>query len=496
VRNNLRVPIAWLGFWAALTFPLCVAAQTSAPSNPLVSHHHYKLIVIEPLGGPASSASGPGLVVLNNRGTYAAIANTPNANPNPGCFILGSPADCFTEHAVVWQNGVQTDLGTIPGGNNSQTVGISANGLITGSSESNVIDPYSGLPENVAVLWADNKLIVLGPLPHGTESTGLAVNSRGLVAGFSNNDIPDPFSLAGFTTQTRAVLWHNGMLQDLGTLGGPDALVFGMTETGQVYGQSYTTSTPKPATGAPKLDPFFWENGKMWDLGTLGGNVGVAYFANNSGQVTGDSNLAGDQTQHAFIWDKRRGLKDLGILTGGTFSIANWINESGEVVGAGDDAVTVNGILWKNGAIVNLGVLPGDCYSEALSINSRGQIIGHSSPDCVVDGNAVLWENGGAPVNLNTLVTPPSDVTAVFPLEINDRGEIAAHGFTSSGDLRGVLLIPCDAAHSNLEGCDYSQVEASVPVAFTSAPANPAKALNATRMMRMRARMANRYHRF
>jgi probable HAF family extracellular repeat protein len=491
-----------------LALPVRLAAQEQKEEKN--EHHHYKMVVIEPLGGPTSTASGPGLVVLNNRGTFAAIANTATPNPNTGCFIpfnTNNTPDCFVEHPVAWHNGEVTDLGVLPGGNNSQTVGMAPNGLITGFSENGQIDPYTGLPEAVAVLWAGKKLIELDNPLHATESMGIAVNSRGQVASIANNDIPDPFSLAasftGFTTQTRAILWHDGEAKDLGTLGGPDALVNGMNELGQAFGGSYTSSTPNQTTGVPTQDPFFWENGKMWDLGTLGGTQGYASGINNRGQVAGVSNLAGDQTNHAFLWDKAHGLKDLGTLPGGTNSIPNWINDAGEVVGFAENAITLVGFLWEKGVMSDLGTLPGDCNSAALSINSKGQIVGNSSPDCIVDGNAVLWEHGGAPVNLNTLVTPASDVTAVFPVEINDRGEIAAHAFTSTGDQRAVLLIPCDEDHPDIEGCDYDPVDAvtaaqvrSAQITQPSAASSFANLSPAERMTRFRSMMANRNRRF
>ena len=503
MRKNLNLFITALSLSVALASPLRLAGQE--PKEEKKEHRHYKMVVIEPLGGPGSGASGPGLRVLNNRGTFAAISNTAAANPNPSCFVAfnnGSP-DCFVEHPAVWHNGVLTDLGVLPGGANGSPSWISANGLIVGYSENGLMDPFTGQPEGIAVLWAGGKVIDLGTLAGGTESLAVAVNSRGQIAGFSSNDIPDAFSFLsilgitpGFPMQTRAFLWQNRVIRDLGTLGGPDAFVGGMNESGQIFGMSYTNSTPNPTTGLPTQDPFLWENGKMWDIGNLGGTSGVSLFINNMGQVVGNSNLAGDQTQHAFIWDKRQGLKDLGVLPGGTFSGANWINDSGEVVGAGDDAVKMNGILWKNGAIVKLDVLPGDCNSEALSINSRGQIVGHSSPDCVVDGNAVLWENGLPPVNLNTLVVPESDVAAVYPVQINDRGEIAAHGFTSSGDGRGVLLIPCDEDHPGIQGCDYDPVEAVTEAPIRSAHIGTAPAAASATKLSPTEMLKRRRHRF
>src|ERR1700682_784005 len=179
-------------------------------------HHHYKLIDIGTLGGPNSNLAGPTLQTLNNRGPFPPFANTPTANPNLNAFIPFGAPDCFVEHPAVWHNGILTDLGVLPGGTNGSPSWISASGLIAGVSDNGLIDPLTGLPEGAAVLWEHGKVINLGTLPGGTESLAVAVDSRRQVVGISNNDVSDPFSLAGFTTQTRAFLWQNGVMRDLG----------------------------------------------------------------------------------------------------------------------------------------------------------------------------------------------------------------------------------------------------------------------------------------
>jgi probable HAF family extracellular repeat protein len=56
---------------------------------------------------------------------------------------------------------------------------------------------------------------------------------------------------------------------------------------------------------------------------------------NNVGQVVGDYN------GHAFMWTQFGGMRDLGILSGGTFSSAAAINDLGTVTGIADGPFTV-----------------------------------------------------------------------------------------------------------------------------------------------------------
>ena len=502
--------ITWiitLAVLAAMGLPVRLAAQAQEDQKEQkTGHHHYKLIDIGTLGGPNSFAPWLFSLDINSRGLATAEADTSIPDPfAPNCL----QSTCLVNHAITSQNGVQTDLGALPGGNNSSIANwINDQGAVVGMSNNGVIDPLPGFPEFSAVLWQGGRILELGTLG-GNVSFANAINNQGQVVGGALNSIPDgdatglqfnPFPVA---TQFRAFLWQNGVMRDLGTLGsGNDAVALFVNDRGQVAGLSYT-DTVLNADGIPTLDPFFWENGRMVDIGTLGGTLGTPFHMNSRGQVVGNSNVAGDQTSHAFLWDKEKGLKDLGTLPGRSVSLAIWINEAGEIVGLDDFFNGGHGILWKNGKTIDLGTLPGDCSSEAVSINSQGQIVGNSSPDCSQDGAAVLWENGGAPVNLNTLVPPGSEFNVVFTVNINDRGEIAGDGVLPNGDVHAVLLIPCDENHADVEGCDFDTVDAATAAQVHPAQTAPSAAATsfsnvspAERKTRIRSMMAKRNGRF
>ncbi len=450
---------------AALITPVATLAQAATAQKPIAKHHHYKLVDMGTLGGPNSSYGWPYGRNINSHGTAISEADTAIGDPfAPNC--LQAPG-CLINRGLQLKDGVSTDMGSLPGlGSFSFPYWINDRGDSVGQSTNGLVDPLTGYPELRATLWRDGKIVDLGTLG-GNVSTANSINNRGEVAGGSLNTILDidanafgwtpPFPVA---TQVRAVLWRHGVMLDLGTLGtGNNAIALFVNSPGQVAGVSATNTSANSATGYLAQHPFFWDDGKMVDIGTLGGNFGFPWFMNDRGRVVGNSSLAGDQIGHAFVWDKKNGMKDLGTLPGQTFSVATWVNDEGEIVGNADFFGGGHSILWKNGQMIDIGLLPGDCSSEALVINSKSQIIGNSSPDCGSDGAAVLWENGEPPVNLNTLITPASLLNITFPVSLNDRGEIAADGVLPNGDVHAVVLIPCDDDHEDVVGCDYQLVE-------------------------------------
>jgi probable HAF family extracellular repeat protein len=513
VKDKFKLMMAIVIGFVGLAMPPMSPAQDNATRNHEARHHHYKLIDIPARGGPNSSVGFAGYVAktMNPRGTVISEADTSTPDPfSPNCF-----SDCLVMNPVQWRDGVLTDLGALPGVNSSAATWINSRGWATGLSENGLIDPLTGFPETNAVLWKDGEIINLGTLG-GNVSAANAVNNRGQVVGGALNTIPDPFSATFNTlfifetfafyffpvkTQSHAFLWEDGEMQDLGTLGGPDSVAWFVNERGQVAGQSTINSIPSPTTGVPTVNPFFWDDGKMVDVGNFGGTFSFVSGFNNRGQMTGTMNLPGDLTNHPFLWDCGV-LTDLGTL-GGDNGVPNAINDAGEVVGfAGNQENQALAFLWKHGVMISLGTLDGDQDSAAHSINAKGQVVGESSLDLSFTSvQAFLWENGGPMIDLNTLIPPGSGMKLVDAVSINDRGEIDGDGVLPNGERHTVVLIPCDEDHPDVEGCDYDTVEGEIeaavrPAQITHAPTPASAKLSAGEMTRRRSLRAGRNRRF
>ena len=217
----------WTSAAATLLAALAITLQLSAQDNPnhKPRHQRYKLYDLGTFGGPNSYGSQDAISLT--RAGAIGTADTPVPDPfAPNCFN----GDCFVKHAVVGRRGLVTDLGALPGnnGNNSSyAFTVNNGGLVAGISENGSIDPDTGYPEVNAVVWNDGNILNLGTFG-GTQSAAEDMNDRGQVVGVATNATPDPFSFGGdpfpATTQSRAFLWEHGVLRDLGTLGGPDAL--------------------------------------------------------------------------------------------------------------------------------------------------------------------------------------------------------------------------------------------------------------------------------
>ncbi|MDR3415622.1 MAG: hypothetical protein P4L83_05505 [Nevskia sp.] len=169
----------------------------------------------------------------------------------------------------------------------------------------------------------------------------------------------------------------------LGTLGGTGIVGNGINDSGQVTGESETA-------GDGPLHAFLYSNGTMQDLGTLGGSDSQGNGINASGQVTGFSTPPGNAAYHAFLYSSGT-MQDLGTL-GGTNSYGNGINAGGQVTG---DSYTAYGathaFLYSNGTM--------------LDLNSSAEIGGAASLYTLVSGQAIN-DNGQILVDGYVNATP------------------------------------------------------------------------------------------
>ena len=114
-----------------------------------------------------------------------------------------------------------------------------------------------------------------------------------------------------------------------------------------------------------------WNNGTISDLGTLGGTQSAAYAINNLGQVTGWAHTASEAT-HVFL-SSNGTMTDLGTF--GLDPVGEAINNNGVIVGQSGNGAWI----WSNGVFQNLNNLipPGSGFTldNATAINDKGQIV-------------------------------------------------------------------------------------------------------------------------
>jgi probable HAF family extracellular repeat protein len=503
MKTNSITMVVVLGLLVLLMAPVLLAAQNAERH---IQMHHYKLIDMGTFGGNISAINFSADIndkAIGRRGTTVGFSETGVPRTAASNHLICGGDDGFgtnITHAFRWQNGI-VDLGALaPAEENcSNAYQVNVQGEIVGFSENGQLDPLTGFNQSRAILWKYGQINDLGSLG-GNQNEALAINDHGQIVGFSQNTIPDPYSFFDFLllyptppngTQTRAVLWQDGAMQDLGALGtGTDAAAFMINERGQIAGLSYTNTTPNPVTGLPQVDPFIWDRGKMIDIGTFGGAFGQPNFLNNRGQLVGGLSVPADPGAcffedypncHPFLWGNGNLLDLATTSAGGIPQTADGINDSGKIIGAADFTASggsgFDAYLWTKGVAEDLGTLPGDCGSRAMAINSRSQVVGHAFSCPNFDfHHSLLWQDGSI-IDLNSLIPANFSLELAFANDINDRGEIAGMGVPPGVDPANVftqghafLLIPCDENHLGLEGCDYSMVDASAPTSFRPTP--------------------------
>ena len=169
------------------------------------------------------------------------------------------------------------------------------------------------------------------------------------------------------------------------------------------------------------------------DLGTLGGPQSVAYGINDSGQVVGTSAPVGFAPRHAFLYSGGV-MKDLNDLVSGggsaTLGIAYGINDSGQITGMGGPGY--GAFLFSGGGVQDCGTLYGNS-SRGYAINASGEVVGGSD-------HAFLY-SGGVMQDLNSLIDPLFGWALNNAWAINNSGQIVGEG-TIDGQVHAFLATP------------------------------------------------------
>lgn len=299
------------------------------------------------------------------------------------------------------------------------------------------------------------------PTLGGTSSAGNSINNQSWVAGYSR--------LTG--NQSRhAVLWRNGSLLDLLTLGGPNSsvtwnvkntqgIIVGISQTAdpEPLGEAWSSAafyTGPFTTGFINLG-FVWEQGQgpMRGLPNFpGGNNGFATGANNLRQVVGwaENGVHDDACVSPQVLQFRPAMWSLGppdvihdlpLVSGDTSGAATAINDNGQIVGISgicDQAVgrhtAKHAVLWENGGVIDLGNLGAQWWNTPTAINQRGDIVGFAGDPAFVEGDilhAFMW-------------TKEDGIRHLKPLRNRTPEHVDSEAYGINED-RQVVGVSCDA---------------------------------------------------
>jgi probable HAF family extracellular repeat protein len=330
-----------------------------------------------------------------------------------------------------------TDIGTL-GGATSYAFAVSDTGTVVGSAN---VYPVYGRGHAFVADGEGGPLTDLTADSLYERSVAVAVNAEGLVAATAYNRPARP----------QAFLW-DGRRHYIGSLPGYRfSQAAGISDAGVVVG---TAQKGRTYFGAVPARAFLYRNGRMEDLGTLGGPYSMASAVNAAGTVVGKADLPRGRDAsgptHAFLYQSESGMRDLGTLPGGQNSRAYGLNASGEVVGFSEtgDGVSRAFLVAGDDPMRDLGTLPGGGGSVAYAVSDAGPAVGAATLDqkSGSETHAVLWlrspgDPGGRVVDLNACIPADSGWTLETARAINGRGWIVGQG-RRNGQRRAFLLKP------------------------------------------------------
>jgi probable HAF family extracellular repeat protein len=265
------------------------------------------------------------------------------------------------------------------------------------------------------------------PLFGAIHTYGHGLNNLGQMVGASKEGAPNYF--------LHAVLWQTKDTppQDLGFFG-KGAYVdyseaYGINDLAHVVGNSALGTATRG---------FLWRDGRMIDLGALSGQVvSEARAINNQGLIAGKSNL------YPVIWkydvtnsNSTPVIQQLAIPSGFFSAQPTALNDSADIAGyAGSPNIDAHAILWRNGQAIDLGIWPGGHYSVANGINNLGQIVGTGTIAGDNLDHALMWTvvttgSGGGTTN----ATPSASLQATSSTSIRVGGSVSVQAGLADPD--------------------------------------------------------------
>ena len=315
-----------------------------------------------------------------------------------------SSAEGGVTHAVIWRNGRATDLGTLGGPGSSSAVlwpNKASSGVVVGISQTDEVDPNNEswscgffLPARpgrtcVGVVWKDGDMLAL-PTLGGPNGFATGANNRGQVVGWAENTVQDGTCAEGQVQQFRAVRWDRLGARTTELLPfGDDSVsaATGINDAGRVIGISGDCDQAVGRLSARHA--LVWDHGRAMRLRDLGGIAwNTPMSINDRGDVVGFVNRSADDGQDLrpmpVLWTSSGRLHELDLPVGFTFGQALGINAHRQVVGVAysADFARCTAMLWHDGHAVDLQTrLPSRSWSlcSANDINARGQITGQGT---------------------------------------------------------------------------------------------------------------------